>query len=663
MGNEISLLQWHLNGDPAQRMLESGEKRGGMEQLGVLRFSGFELDSSVPELRRGGRRVHLQEVPLRVLEMLLECPDELVPREAFFARLWPDDHSGILDDNLNTAVRKLRLALNDSAHHPRFIATVPKRGYRFVAPIVRDEEHAVESTTVRSLANAAPLSAPSRSRMKLFAPLAVVAIAVAIGAAAIVLRLDGSEQVVREPRGTFSTLAVLPFVNTGSDPADEYFGNGLAEELMDRLSRAEGFRVVSRTSAFALKDTAVGAQEIGRILGADSLVEGSVRRDGDRLRISVRLVDSRDGYQLWSETYDRRMDDVFEVQDDIALSVASTLVGHLVAPEKAGELAVPAIDPLAYDSYLRGRYLWHRRTEKDARTSVEHFEKAVERAPEYAPAWSGLADAYAVLGFYDYLPPADAFLNAQKAARRTLALDPENASAEATLGYVALYYDWDLDEAEARFLQSIQYDPGDSKAHQWYANLLTAAGRFDEAAREMRTAQQLDPLSLIASAALGWARYHAGQPEEALLQYRLTLELDPNFELAYLWSAWSLEALGDYDAAMEMVNEAVSLSGGGAISVASLARLHALRGEREEAERLLAGLVDSDSYVPAYEIAKAWFALGEDGKAEQWLQRAFEQRSHSLVFLRVDPQLAAQQSDESFLRFAGQVKRLNNNKP
>jgi TolB-like protein/tetratricopeptide (TPR) repeat protein len=514
----------------------------------------------------------------------------------------------------------------------------------------------ISTTDIQSLANTAPPSAKRRPRIALIASFAAVVITVAIAATAIVLHLDDGEQAAQAPRGNFSTLAVLPFVNAGGDPADEYFSHGLAEELMDRLSRAEGFRVVSRTSAFALEGTGMGAQELGRMLGADSLVEGSVRKDGDRLRISVRLVDSRDGYQLWSETYDRQMLDVFEVQDDIAVSVANALVGHLVAPAKADEVAAPAIDPLAYDSYLRGRYLWHRRTEKDARVAVKHFEKAVERAPEYAPAWTGLADAYAVMGFYDHLPPADAFLNAQKAARRALALDPENASAEATLGYVALYYDWDLDEAEASFLRSIEHDPGDSKAHQWYANMLTAAGRFDEATREMRTAQQLDPLSLIASAALGWARYHAGQPEEALAQYRLTLELDPNFELGYLWSGWALEALGDYDAAMEMMKEVVTRSGGGAISVASLARLHALRGEREEAERLLAELVDSDTYIPAYEIAKAWFALGEQEKAGQWLQRAFEQRSHSLVFLRVDPQLAAQQSDASFLRFAGQVK-------
>ncbi|HWM29614.1 MAG TPA: tetratricopeptide repeat protein [Woeseiaceae bacterium] len=444
--------------------------------------------------------------------------------------------------------------------------------------------------------------------------------------------------------------------DASGNPEYEYFSDGLAVELMDRLSRSDELRVVSRTSAFALEDKDLGAQEIGRMLGADSLVEGSVRRDGDRLRISVHLVNSRNGYQLWSETYNRRMDDVFEVQENIALSIANTLLGRLLGPGDAGKLAVPVTDPVAYDLYLKGRFYWHRRTEHGMRSAVEYFENAVRLAPDYAPAWVGLADAYAVLGFYDYLAPADAFPRAQETARRALQLDSDNASAEATLGYAALYYDWDLEEAEARFLRSIALDPGYSKAHQWYANLLTAAGRFDEAEREMRRAQQLDPLSLIASAALGWVRYHAGRQEEALEQLRLTLALDPDFELAHLWSGWALEELGDYDAALEMLEEAVARSGGSGISTASLARLHALRGEREEAERLLAELLDSGKYVPSYEIAKASFALGAEEQASEWLQRAFEQRSHSLVFLRVDPQLSAQQTSAPFLRLAGQIK-------
>lgn len=622
----------------------------------VMRFGVFELDPTVPELRRGGRRVPLQEMPLRVLEMLLERPNELVTRDAFFARLWPDDRSGILDDNLNTAVRKLRLALDDSAHLPRFIETVPKRGYRFVAPASRDEKVAVTEAQ-RSHAEMPLPTAGPRATVAGIPLLAVSALVAALAATGIALRIGNDAPVeaiaTRASEGP-AALAVLPFVNAGGNAADEYFSDGLTEELMDSLSRA-GLRVVSRTSAFSLKGKSISAQEVGQLLGADSLIEGSVRRDGDRLRISVHLVDARNGYQLWSETYDRRMEAVFEIQEDIARSVATALTGRLLGPANAGELAARVTDPLAYDLYLKGRFYWHRRTEEGLRSAVDYFEEAVGRAPGYAPAWVGLGDAYAVLGFYDYLAPAETFPKAQAAAHRALELDPDNAAAQATLGYAALYYDWDLVEAESRFRKAIELDPGSSKARQWYANLLTAAGRFEEAEREMRRAQQLEPLSLIASAALGWVHYHAGEHERALEQYRLTLALDPDFELAYLWSAWAMEQLGRYDDALAMLEEAVARSGGSGISRASLARLRALRGEREDAERHLAELLDSGTYVPSYEISKAWFALDNHEKASEWLQRAFEQRSHSLVFLRVDPQLLAQQGDASFLRIAGRI--------
>jgi TolB-like protein/DNA-binding winged helix-turn-helix (wHTH) protein/Tfp pilus assembly protein PilF len=636
-------------------VIESG--RGsceGVELLRSSRFGVFELDPSVPELRRNGRRVHLQEMPLRVLEMLLERPQELVPRDVFFSRLWPHDHSGILDDNLNTAIRKLRLALDDSAHHPRFIETVPRRGYRFVAPVSHDEEAAVSEP----LETRAAQTEKPGTRVRLAPALVVIAVTGVISATALVLHIREDttpEAAVTATNEEIRTLAVLPFLNASGNPADEYFSDGLTEELTDSLSRSGDLRVVSRTSAFSLKGKGIGAQEIGRILGVDSLVEGSVRRDGKRLRISVHLVDAGNGYQLWSETYDRRMNDVFEVQQEIALSVANTLTGRLPGPAGAGELAVQVTDAVAYDLYLKGRFYWHRRTAGGLHSAVEYFEEAVARAPDYAPVQVGLGDAYAVLGFYDYLPPEEAFPKAQAAARRALELDPDNAPAQATLGYAALYYDWDLEEAESRFLRSIELDPGYSKARQWYANLLTAAGRFDEAEREMRRAQQLEPLSLIASAALGWVHYFAGEPELALEQYRLTLGLDPDFELAYLWSGWALEELGKYDEALEMLEEAVARSGGSGISKASLARLHALRGGREEAERHLAELLGSEGYVPSYEISKAWYALGKPEEASEWLQRALEQRSHSLVFLRVDPQLAAQQGDASFVRLLARV--------
>lgn len=611
----------------------------------LLRFSVFELDPSVPELRRHGRRVHLQEMPLRVLQMILERPNELVPREAFFARLWPDDATGILDDNLNTAVRKLRLALNDSAHHPRFIETVPKRGYRFIGSLIEDAPPVPEAPAVPM-----PVAQASKRRWPVFIAAAMVLVIAALG---VLLRNYQSPAPV--PAASASkTLAVLPFTNESGKPEDEYFSDGLTEEVMNRLARKE-LRVVSRTSVFALKGRNLSASEIGQLLGAESLVEGSVRREGNRLRISARLVNARDGYQLWSETYDRRLDDVLAIQEEIALMIADTLTGQLLGEHHASSPDTSVANPLAYDHYLKGRFHWHRRTQESLLAAVTHFKQAADHAPKYAPAWAGLADAYAVLGFYDFLPPDESFPKAQEAARRALELDPQNASAEATLGYAALYYEWNITKAEARFQRAIALDPNSTKAHQWYGNLLTAAGRFEEAEREMRRAQQLEPLSLIASAALGWSLYYSGRHEDALDQFRTTLTLDPNFDLAYLWSGWALEALDRYDDALAMLEQAAKRSGGSGISLASLARLHALRGEHTEAKRILMQLQSSKDYAPAYEISKAWFALGASAEADQWLQRALDQRSHSLVFLRVDPQLATHRQEPAFKRVASRI--------
>ena len=620
----------------------------------ILSFGVFELDPTAPELRRQGRRVHLQEMPLRLLEALVERPGELVTREALYARLWPRDDSGILDDNLNTTVRKLRLALGDSAHRPRFIETVPKRGYRFLAPVLPRTAVAAAAT-----ANvAAPKQTSARSRRRIVAAALSLALAaiVAVSLALDALRLRQPAPGTSPPGGEkIATLAVLPFANASGRAEDEYFSDGLTEELTDRLSRSGRLRLVSRTSAFALKGSALDAREIGAKLGVDALVEGSVRRDGERLRISASLVSTRDGYQLWSDSYDRRLEAVFDVQRDIAVAIANRLSGRLLRPAEAAALHAPETDPAAYDLYLQGRFYWHRRTEDGLRAARRYFEQAVTSAPDYAPAWTGLGDAWAVLGFYDYLPPDAAFPQAREAALRALELEESNAAAEATLGYVDLYYDWDLAGAESRFRRATALRPGYSKAHQWYANMLTAAGRFDEAEQQMRRAQQSDPLSLIANAALGWVRYFAGRHREALDQYELTLALDRDFELAYLWSGWSLEALGELDAAEEMLEAAVERSGGSGISVAALARVRGVRGDVPQARRLLDELARADAYVPSYEIAKAWLALGETGEALAWLERAYDERSHSLVFLRVDPQLADLADDERFLRLAEQV--------
>jgi len=450
------------------------------------------------------------------------------------------------------------------------------------------------------------------------------------------------------------TLAVLPFNNISGDSGDEYFSDGISEDLITYLARNSGYSVISRSSVMHYKDSGRAIPDIGRELGATHIINGSVQRANNRVRVNVQLIDAVSGHQLWGDRYDRELEDIFEIQTDIVRSIAERLEGHIL---NSSDIIEPGIlNAEAHDLYLQGRFHWHRRSEDGLRKAAEFFEKAVDIVPEYSTAWEGLADAYAVLGFYDYLAPDQSFPKAREAARRALELKPNSASAWASLGYVALYYDWDLEWGEAAFRRSINLDPRSSKARQWYANLLTAAGRFDEAEREMLRAQELDPLSLIANAALGWVYYQAGKNEDAIRQLNFALDLDPDFELAYLWKGWTLEAMGRYDEALEMLEEAVSRSTGSNIVVASLARLHGLRGETDKAESLLRELETNDAYIPAYEIGKAYLGLNRIEKAGVWMERAIDDRSHSMVFLNVDPQISKYLDTNTIAALAAQVR-------
>lgn len=610
-----------------------------------LRFADFEFDPASRQLRRRGRTVTIQDLPLRALEILLEKPRKLVPRQVFFERLWPDDHSGLLDDNLNTTLHKLRQVLRDPPNKARLIETVPKRGYRFIAPleVVGDE---AEANPPRS--NGQATTARWRGVLLPAAILAVGLVAIAL----YTLRPGASPEVSAEAPPTVRsadgvrTLAVLPFTNASDQASDEYFSSGLTDEIIYRLGREPGIQVVARSSAAAIHTGNLGARAIGDVLNADLLVEGTVRRNEARLRVDIQLVDARSDLVMWSEHFDREQQDLFNLQEDIANTIATMVSGpSALASRGPKQHALSATNAEAYDRYLQGRFYWHRRTRDGLHRAVQEFHRSTELAPDYAPAWAGLADALAVLGFYDYLPPGEAFPGAREAAGRALALDPDDVSAHATLGYVALYYDWDLTQAEQHFLDAIALQPGDSKAHQWYANLLTAAGRFEEAEREMRLAQQLDPLSLIANAALGWVQYFAGRHAQALHQFQLTLELSPEFELAYLWRGWTLAATGDMEGALEASRTAVEMSAGGGVATASLAYMEALVGDSGSAIRRLEEMEASGEYLPAYEMSKAWFAAGEYDRALAALNRALDGRSHSMVFLPVDPQMAGFRND------------------
>jgi serine/threonine-protein kinase len=484
-------------------------------------------------------------------------------------------------------------------------------------------------------------------------PLAAAAIAVVI---AIAVAARGRAHERAESKG--ASVAVLPFVDLSATGDHEYFSDGMTEELINTLGRVQGVRVASRMSSFSFKGKTLDVRDVGTQLGVATVLDGSVRTAGGTLRITARLSSARDGYQLWSRTYERTLEDVFAIQEEISRSIVETLKGTLLESADSAATAQRGTDLEAYNLYLRGRhalymkgrYSWYRRTEEGLKAAAAYFAQAIEKDSTYALAHAGLADANAVLGFYDYLAPREAFPQAQRAARRAMALDSALVQPYATLGYVELYHTWSWPRAEEWFTRAIEIGPRYSTAHQWYANFLTVRARFDEAERAMRRAQEIDPLSLIASAAHGWVLYYAGEFERAAEQCRLTLELDSEYAVALLWRGWALEELGRVPEALALLERGVTLTNRSALFVASLGRARAITGDSAAARALLQELEDraARGYVPTYEIAKLHLALGARGRALELLERAYGERSHSMVFLGIDPQLRALHGEPRF---------------
>lgn len=493
---------------------------------------------------------------------------------------------------------------------------------------------------------------PRRSR-NVWIALAALAAVVAL---ALVMRpgppaaLTSGLEIAAPVTDSARSIAVLPFVNLSTDPENEYFADGITDEITTALDRVEGLKVAARTSAFAFKGKPADIREVAGRLRVGSVVEGTVRKDGRRLRIAARLIDATSGYRLWSEEYEREMSDVLAVQSEIAGAIAAALKQH-IAPEHNEQVARDiGRDPEAYELYLKGRFAWHRRTEQSLREARNNFQAAVERVPAYARAWAGLGDAYAVSAFYDYVPPREGYPKAIESARRALALDSTLAAPHATLGYANLYFNWDWPTAEAEFQRAIRLAPDYSTAHQWYGNFLTAMGRFDEAKAEFRRAMEAEPLSLIAVAASGWSRWYARDYDTAEQHFVRTLEMEPNYELAHLWRGQNYDVRGQSHLALRELTRAVELSRRSSLTLAALAHALAGAGQRDSALRVVAEIESRRSarYVPPYEIAKVYVALGDTALALEWFERAYRDRAHSMVFLRVDPQLAGMERNPRY---------------
>jgi TolB-like protein/tetratricopeptide (TPR) repeat protein len=440
---------------------------------------------------------------------------------------------------------------------------------------------------------------------------------------------------------TGPSIAVLPFVDMSPEGDQEYFCDGMAEELIHLLTRVPGLRVASRTSAFQLKGKPQDLGEIRERLNVQTALEGGVRKSGNRLRITAQLVDLAEGHQLlWSERYDREITDVFAIQDEIAGTIVETLKVELVG--KLGPLPARTTAPdfEIYNLYLQGRFHWNKRTGEGLAKSVTYFQQAIERDPGYSRGYAGLADAGLLLGVYGFAPPAEVMPKARQAALRALAIDDRAAEVYTSLGCLEAVYDWFWGNAERDFRRAIELDPHYPTAHHWYAiNLLTPMGRFDEAFRELKVARELDPLSLPINASLGLLCYYARRPEEAVLAYQRTLEIDPRFAMARVFLGQAYAALGRGEEAVAEVEAALEISPGAAEMEAVLGQAYVAAGRPEEARRVLAGLAlrGTERYVSPALVASIHAALGEREAALDGLERACEERAADLAWIGVRP--------------------------
>lgn len=595
-----------------------------------LRFGVFEVDLRAGELRKGGSRIKLQEQPFQVLAMLLERPGETVTREELRQRLWPAETFVDFDHGVNKAVNRIRDALGDSATSPRFVETVARRGYRFIADVaVADVLGGVDETPVAAVAAPTP---PANERR--WNPWMITAVALAL-TTLLVVAVTLSRATQPAP---IRSLAVLPLENLSGDDSQEYFADGMTDQLIATLGQIGALRVISRTSVMPYKRVRKPLPQIARELNVDAIIEGTVLRSGGRVRITAQLIEARRDAHVWSDSYDGDLRDTLTLQNAVARAIADQIRINLDAHEDAALRQGKVVDVAAYESYLEGRYFWNKRTGTDLQKAVEYFNRAIERAPTFAPAYSGLADTYALLGDWEYgvLAPKEALPRARAAAVQALQLDNTLAEAHTSLAFCLDAFDWDLKSAEQEFRRSIELNPGYATAHHWYAWHLAASGRNDEAIVELKKARSLDPLSLIINADLAELLLIAHLTAESIEQSRKTIEMDAHFALAHNQLGVAYLQARRLDEAIAELQQAADLSEGSPTCIANLARAFAASGRRQQAERLLGELKQRSraAYSNASEIAVVYAALGNSDQAMTWLETAYKERFNPSVLLR-----------------------------
>jgi TolB-like protein/DNA-binding winged helix-turn-helix (wHTH) protein/Tfp pilus assembly protein PilF len=623
-------------------------------QTRKARFGVFEADLRAGELRKHGVKIKLQDQPFQILALLLERPGEVVTRDELQHKLWPADTFVDFDTGLNTAIKRLRDTLGDSAESPRFVETLPRRGYRFIASVEHIDDLPVH--TERSPEQRTRLVAVLQPE-KLWIALGLVA---AILALLLSLNIRGFRQrFLRTNAATkVQSIAVLPLENLSGDPAQEYFADGMTEALITDLGKIGELRVISRTSVMRFKDTKKPLREIARELQVDAVVEGTVVRSGDRVRITANLVQASPEKHLWADSFERDLRDVLTLQDDVSRAIANGIRIRLTPQEQARLASAHPVNPEAYEAYLEGRYFYDKLWPGGGPKASEYFELAIEKDPAWALPYSGLADSYLTAGATSAIPN-EFCRKAKAAALEAVKRDDEAAETHAILANVEFWCDWDWVGAEREIRQAIELNPNFAGAHSSHGRYLLTIGRADEGLAETKRAVELDPLS----PEIRWDRwmllYMVGQYDGAAEQCRKIQELNPNNANGHMYCGDVEVQKGNLAEAIRELQEAVSLSEGRLPRpVAHLAYAYALAGRRSDAQNLLAKLLTMSNpvgYLPPVLVARVYAGLGQKQDAFEWLEKAYQAHGMDLLELKYDPRFASLRSDP---RFADLVRRI-----